>query len=143
MTKTGGKSLGQYVKRIMEEQHLTMNDVERRSGGGITDAYVGNIINGKVKSPSAVKLKALADGLGVPVLDLFRIAAEIEEGPEGSRPRDPWPVLSLLRAVEKIVTSDDLTAIVQALLEMSAAELQAVQKFIKSRQKKPNGKKGR
>ena len=144
MSQTGGESLGQYVKRVMEEKRLTMHDVEELSEGGITDAYVGNIINGKVKSPSAMKLKALARGLGVSAVELFRIAAGLEGDEAHLASRETWSVARLLRAAEKIVKSEPLTGITQALLEMSVQDVEAVQKFVKSRQKKkPNGKKGK
>lgn len=140
---TGGERLSRYVKQIMEEKHLTIRDVEIRSGGGIADAYVNNIINGKVKTPSAVKLAALAKGLGVSAFDVFRVAVDLdEEDLKGIPKSDPWPARRLLRVIDKIVGSDELTWIVQALLELPSRDLQAVQKFIGSlHKKKPNGKK--
>jgi transcriptional regulator with XRE-family HTH domain len=140
---TGGERLSRYVKKIMEEKHLTIRDVEIRSGGGIADAYVNNIFNGKVKTPSAVKLAALAKGLGVSAFEVFSVAVNLDEEDLKAIPKsDPWPAQRLIRAIDKIVSGDELTDIVQALLELPAKDLQAVQKFIGSlHKKKPNGKK--
>jgi transcriptional regulator with XRE-family HTH domain len=140
---TGGERLSRYVKKIMEEKHLTIRDVEIRSGGGIADAYVNQIINGKVKTPSAVKLAALAKGLGVSAFDVFSEAVILDVEDLKAIPKsDPWPARRLLRTIDKIVESDELTGIVQVLLELPSKDLQAVQKFINSlHKKKPNGKK--
>jgi len=138
----GVETLSQYVKRIMDEKHLTMVDVEERSEKRIADAYVANIMNGLARNPSVDKLKALAVGLGEPEDDVFKVARGlpldyVEEGG-----RDPWPGMILAKAIEKIVTSPELTKILQALMQMSLKELKAVLKYIESRKKSKSNKKG-
>src|SRR5947209_2606346 len=68
------ESLDQYARRVIKEKGLSLSDVERRSGGSISDSYVCGIINGNVGSLTITKLKALALGLGVPEDELFAVA---------------------------------------------------------------------
>jgi transcriptional regulator with XRE-family HTH domain len=71
---TRHEGLDQYVRRILKEKGLSLSEVERRSGGSISDSYVCGIINGNVGSLTIAKLKALALGLGVPEDEVFAVA---------------------------------------------------------------------
>src|SRR5215217_8419172 len=66
--------LSRYVKRVLKEKGFTLRDIEVRSGGEITDGYVADILRGAARNPSALKIKALARGLGVDAHELFDIA---------------------------------------------------------------------
>jgi transcriptional regulator with XRE-family HTH domain len=134
----GAETLAQYVKRILDEKQLTMTDVEERSEKGIADAYVANIMRGLATNPSVDKLKALAVGLGEPEDDVFKVARGLPLDYMEEGGRDPWPGTILAKAIEKIVTSPELTKILQALMQMSLKELKAVLRYIESR-KKPKG----
>ena len=68
------ETLDKYVRRILKEKGLSLSDVERRSGGGISDSYICGIINGTVGSLTIIKLKALAQGLGIGEDELFAVA---------------------------------------------------------------------
>lgn len=68
------ESLAEYVKRVRNAQDLSLNDVQNRSGGRISNAYVSKIENGYVTNVTPDKLKALAKGLGVSVDELFALA---------------------------------------------------------------------
>ena len=72
------ESLSVYVKRVMEEKHLTAKEVERRSGGEIGDSHVINVANGTTSNLTIDKMKALATGLGVDPVELFRVAIAAE-----------------------------------------------------------------
>lgn len=65
------ESLGDFVRRIMDEKNLTLELVQRNSTNRIDGAYVHDILKGKSKNPSILKLIALADGLGEPKELLF------------------------------------------------------------------------
>jgi transcriptional regulator with XRE-family HTH domain len=68
------ETLGDYVRRIRNEKHLSCADIEKRSarfGKPITGSYVNRIENNPALNPTAVALKALANGLGVPVPELM------------------------------------------------------------------------
>ena len=129
------ETLSQYVKRIMDEKHLKVHDVEVRSGKGIADAYVANIVSGVAKNPSVDKLKALAVGLGVDEDDVFLVARGLPLSKRGQRRGgEPWPAHVLLKAMERIVASLELTKILQAVLQMSPKEAKDMLKFIESKQ---------
>jgi transcriptional regulator with XRE-family HTH domain len=67
------ESLGDFVRRVRRENRLSTTDVEKRSGGRISDAYVTRIENGQVKNVSGEKLAALAKGLGITEPMLFSL----------------------------------------------------------------------
>jgi transcriptional regulator with XRE-family HTH domain len=129
------ETLSQYVKRILIEKQFTHKSVEERSEKGITDAYVGSIVNGSAKNPSVDKLKALAVGLDEPEDEVFKVARGLPLNYQEGVTYDPWPGTVLAKAMERIVSSADLTKIVQALLLMSFKDRQAVWKNIESMNK--------
>ena len=93
------ETLSKYVDRVMKEKNLKALDVEARAteaGHKITDTYVTNIVRGTNKNLSVEKLLALADGLDVDKVELFKVAAGIKDQ------RDSWTVQSLIRAVQKL-----------------------------------------
>jgi transcriptional regulator with XRE-family HTH domain len=127
------ETLSQYVKRTLEQKQLTMRDVEVRSQGGIADAYVANILKGLSRNPSVDKLKALAVGLGEPEDDVFKVARGLPLGDTQGRGGEPWPGNVLVNAMQRVVSSPELTSLLQALLQMSAKELKAVTQFIEKK----------
>lgn len=95
------ETLAEYVDRIMKEKNLKSLDVEARSiaaGNRIADSYVDNIVKGTTKNPSVEKLNALADGLGVDKIELFKVASGIAE------PEDAWSPQTLLKAYQKMTS---------------------------------------
>jgi transcriptional regulator with XRE-family HTH domain len=140
--QNGPETLGQYVKRVMDEKGFGLKDVEMMSDGAITDAYVANIVNGAASNPSVDKLKALAVGLRVDEDELFRVARGLPaDRSVPAKPADPSHTRMILRLMEKVAISPRLTKILQELVRLSAEDQEAVQKFIESRQKPQPGKK--
>ncbi|HWP44994.1 MAG TPA: helix-turn-helix transcriptional regulator [Blastocatellia bacterium] len=143
-SKVGPESLSQYVKRVIEEKALTLHDVELLSGKRITDTYVSNIISGEASNPSIDKIQALARGLGVEVLELFKAAVGKEEDesgvesqakqPDKAGAEDATQALMVVRMMEKVVLNEILRKIVRRLMTMSDEELESVHSFILSRQ---------
>jgi transcriptional regulator with XRE-family HTH domain len=123
------KDLSEYVRQVMKLKGLTQKDVQRMSGGRITDGYVASITTGRAKNLSVDKLKALADGLGVDADALFRVACGRLEGIEssGSGP----DVLMILETVQKAVMSPDVTEILEEVVRMRTEEKSALLKSIK------------
>jgi transcriptional regulator with XRE-family HTH domain len=70
------EDLADYVQRIRFDKDLSLRDVEKRSNGKITGAYINNIENRLVLGNSVTpkKLSALATGLGVSEEEVFAIA---------------------------------------------------------------------
>ena len=106
------ESLPDYVRRVRKEGGFSTTDVERQSGGAISDAYVTRIENGYVKNVSPEKLKALAKGLKRPEDEIFDVArgvnanAGIEEmrisffgGGAGLSEEDWQEVMSVARSL--------------------------------------------
>jgi len=68
------ETLGDFVRRIRTEKHLSCADVEKRSarfGKRIAGSYVNRIENEPKLRPTGDRLRALANGLGVPVPELM------------------------------------------------------------------------
>lgn len=68
------EDLAQYVRRVRTEKGLSTTDVENNSSRKISDAYVTQIENRRVKNVSPEKLQALAKGLRVPEDEVFAVA---------------------------------------------------------------------
>lgn len=124
------KDLSEYVRQVMKLKGLTQKDVQRMSGGRITDGYVASITTGRAKNLSVDKLKALADGLGVDADALFRVACGRLEGLEVSGSGGP-DVLMILETVQKAVMSPDVTEILEEVVRMRTEERSALLKSIK------------
>ena len=115
-------SLSKFVRDTRLEKHLSAGDVERNSGGRISDAYVLRIENGQVANVSPEKLDALADGLGIPADEIYRVARGLPQ----EKPKDRLEILAE-------------TFEGQELTEQDWAEIEAVLKTMidqKKRQKK-------
>ena len=84
------ESLGDFVRRIRTQKNMSCADVSRRSARKgqrpIAASYANRIENDPKLRPSADRLKALADGLGVPAEELF--ARAIGFAPEGETPEE-------------------------------------------------------
>jgi transcriptional regulator with XRE-family HTH domain len=106
------ETLGEYVSRVMDEKNLKVKDVERRAGGIISDSYVTNIMNGVATNLTIEKLNALAVGLGVDKVELFKVASGIKD------PEETWTPQSLIRLLQKI-------------LSLKSSEIKQIKKILK------------
>lgn len=78
MATRNPNSFGDFVQQTRQEKSLSCKDVEKRSarfGKRIAGSYVNRIENDPTLHPTAVALKALAYGLGVPPLEVLARAA--------------------------------------------------------------------
>jgi transcriptional regulator with XRE-family HTH domain len=74
MATRSPKPFGDFVQRTRQEKGLSCKDVEkqsRRFGKPIAGSYVNRIENNPALKPTAVALKALAHGLGIPVEEVL------------------------------------------------------------------------
>lgn len=124
------RDLSEYVRELMKLKGLTQKDVQRMSGGRITDGYVASITTGRAKNLSVDKLIALADGLGVDADELFQVARGLPERLENSSSRGP-DALMILETVQKAVTSPEVTEILEAVVLLRAEERDALLNSIK------------
>jgi transcriptional regulator with XRE-family HTH domain len=121
--------LSDYVRRVMKLKGLTQNDVERMSGGRITDGYVASITTDRATNLSVEKLVALADGLGVDIDELFHVARGL---PENERKTTyTADALKILELVQKAVVSPDVTQILSEAVRMSPEQRRLLLKCMK------------
>jgi transcriptional regulator with XRE-family HTH domain len=113
----------------MKLKGLTQNDVERMSGGRITDGYVASITTNRATNLSVDKLVALADGLGVDADELFHVARGLPEDEQTTT--YTTDALKILETVQKVVTSPDVTEILDEALRMSPEKRRLLLKLMK------------
>jgi transcriptional regulator with XRE-family HTH domain len=100
--------LSQFVKQLMTSRQMTIHEIRRNATAEITESYISGIVKGSSCNPSVRKLVALASGLGVDPVELFRVAAGLErehEGPQSLPSPDPVGLISLMK---KIASDDKL-----------------------------------
>ena len=86
---TNEQSTGRICQATRLAKRFTATEVERNSGGKISDSYILRIENGQVANVSHDKLDALAEGLQVPHDEVHRIA-------RGLSPEAPKEKLEIL-----------------------------------------------
>lgn len=140
--------LKSYVKRILKQKRMTLRDVQLRSGGAITQAYVGAIVQGIHSNPTVEKLKALARGLGVDEDELFRAARGIpKQEASGTQSAGSGQTLDFLELMQRIAADPGLLSIVEELVTLPPDAQTAVLKMVRTlsepgQSKKPKSKIG-
>ena len=129
MRRVGKEKLADYVRRVMKQKQLKLRDVERRSGGDITNGYISGIITGRINNLSLEKLKALAKGLDVDVHELFSAAmgepAQAADAPLTYSHSDlHW----LLGVLQQAAINPVIMKMLQELVEMTPREREMVSK---------------
>lgn len=94
------EKLREYIRKI-KEQGTPVAQIARQSEGEITDSYIFDILSGKTKHISVDKLVALAKGLGMDSVELFKLTIGYTPSPD---------------------TAHDLTALLKILIEMTPKE---------------------
>ena len=64
-------SLGNYLRTERQRKHMSLRDVERATGGEVSNAYLSQLENGKIARPSPMILWALSLALGCSYKDLM------------------------------------------------------------------------
>jgi hypothetical protein len=121
------EELIKLIKGVMEQKQLSVLQIQKRSGGKIKDSFIFDILKSKTKTLSVEKVHALAEGLGVSAIDVFKAASgqavEFEYA-------EPWPTKTLLRTLEAIADDPDLTQIIKSLTKAKPARIKAVRKAL-------------
>ena len=109
------KVLAEYVRQTRLAKRFTATEVERNSGGKISDSYILRIENGQVANVSHDKLDALAEGLQVPHDEVHRIARGLS--PEG--PKEKLEILAETFDGSDLTEKDwaEIEAVVRVLIE--------------------------
>lgn len=133
MRRLGKEKLADYVSRVMKQKQLKLRDVERRSGGDITNGYISGIINSRINNVSLGKLKALAKGLEVDIYELFSAAMDEPRqlADEVSSYAQP-DVLWLLGIMQEIAATPELLKILHELVQMTPKDREIVARVIES-----------
>ena len=61
--------LGKRIRQLRIENNLTM--IELSKLGKVSQSYISDLENGKIKNPSIIKIEKIAAALGVPVIELL------------------------------------------------------------------------
>lgn len=76
-------TLGQYLRAIREDRGLTLRQVEEATGKEVSNAYLSQLENDKIKKPSPHILHALAELYAISYTGLMEKAGYLK--PPGSR----------------------------------------------------------
>jgi hypothetical protein len=111
------------IQQVMKEKDISVPQIQQRSGGNIKVSFIYDILSGKTKTISVETVHALAAGLGMNSLDVFKAASGEEisfDHPE------PWPPHILLKIMEQVVDDPELTEIVKALVQATPKKRKAI-----------------
>lgn len=103
------ESFGDFIRRIRKAKGLSCKDVEKQSarfGKRIAGSYVNRLENSHKIRPTAERLTALANGLGVPIEEVLARAADVV--PFGTKSGDELHLITAFRALSKEHKADIL-----------------------------------
>ena len=109
------KALAEFVRFARTEKKLSVSDVERNSGGEISDSYISRIENGQIANVSPDKLDALAKGLGINADDIYRVA----RGLEPSKSKDRMEIMAETFDGQDLTEQDwqEIEAVLRTMIE--------------------------
>ena len=110
------------IQRVMSEKGISVLQIQKRSGDKIKESFLYDILNGKTKTMSVEKVHALAEGLGLDSLDVFKAAS----GEEVFTHPEPWPPHTLLKTMEQVVDDPEITEIIKALVQAKPKQRKAI-----------------
>jgi transcriptional regulator with XRE-family HTH domain len=124
------EQLRKFLREVMDKKGLSEWEIEKRAKGRIKDSYIKDILSGKTKSISVEKLNALAEGLGVDGVELYKVAS-------GSctpvAQDDAWPPGLFAKVVDRLLHDLDFAAVVKMAFALKPARLKALRKEIDTR----------
>ena len=89
-------TLGQYLASIRADRRLTLRQVEEATNKEVSNAYLSQIENDKIRKPSPNVLHALAEIYGISYEQLMDMAGYITSA--ARRKRKAWPCSNVRRA---------------------------------------------
>jgi transcriptional regulator with XRE-family HTH domain len=110
-------NLSKFVRELVASRQMSIHEIRTNATGEITESYISGIVKGSSSNPSVRKLVALASGLGVDPVELFKVAAGLS-GEEKSRSTFPAPdTAAFIGLMKRIVSNNKLFDIMaEALL---------------------------
>lgn len=124
------EDLAKLVKRIVREKRLRLRDIERLSGGKISNGYISDLMAGKQSNPTIEKIHALAQGLGVHPGILFEAASSQYRDRERLEIEIPQ-ARAFVDMLRRIIDSPRILGILEALVYMPEHEQDLVLRFVR------------
>jgi transcriptional regulator with XRE-family HTH domain len=124
------EELIKLINQVMGKKGLSVLQIQKRSGGKIKDSFIFDILKGKTKTLSVEKVHALAEGLGISAIEVFKAASGEAAQFEYT---DSWTSKSLLQTMETVVDDPQLTNILKSLVKAKPAKIKAVQKVLEEK----------
>lgn len=137
MANKSRETLGDFVRRIRKEKNLSLADVSKQSasfGKRITASYVNRIENNLKRRPGTDRLTALANGLGVPVEELFARATGIVHLGNSS---DELELITRFRELSPKRKADVLKIVDMWYSELTPKEIALIEKSNENRRTLP------
>lgn len=127
------EGLSRFVKELMASRQMTIHEVSNNAAAEITESYISGIIKGSSANPSVRKLLALASGLHVDPVELFKVAAGLSGSGEGvPRPFRAPDAPALVAIMRRIVSDDKLLEIMDEALLLEASDRLAALKILRT-----------
>ena len=95
------RSLGVRLREIREECGLSISDVQRISGGSVSNTYLSQVENGKIKDPGISRMCELAELYEIDLDEML----DLPTGPKSLKPQEA----DLLRVFRRLSTKDRQT----------------------------------
>jgi hypothetical protein len=125
-------NLSTFVREVMTSRQMTIHEVRTNATAEITESYISGIVKGSSCNPSVRKLVALASGLGVDPVELFKVAAGVT-GERNTAQSFPAPdAAALLAVMKRIVSNDKLIDIMTEALLLESSGRLAVLRVLRS-----------
>jgi len=109
----------------MASRQMTIHEIRTNATAEITESYISGIVKGSSCNPSVRKLVALASGLGVDPIELFRVAAGLTGEQECPQPFQSPDAASLIATMRRIVSDEKLLDIMDEALLLQTDDRQA------------------
>jgi transcriptional regulator with XRE-family HTH domain len=103
----------EFIRAVMKQKGISVPEIAKRSGGTIKASYIFDILSGKTRHISVTKLNALAKGMDVDSVELFRAASGYATSPDAA---------------------SELTAIFRIVLDMNAKQRAALLTQLRKKQ---------
>jgi hypothetical protein len=114
-----------FVKDLMASRKMTIHEVKENATTEITESYISGIIKGSSCNPSVRKLVALASGLGVDAVELFKVAAGLSGDHMSPETFPAQDAATLIAIMKRIVSNDNLFAVMSEALLLEADDRRA------------------
>jgi transcriptional regulator with XRE-family HTH domain len=75
-----GLILGDYLRLARESLHLNYSNVTYLSSGEVSQNYLAQLENGKIRQPSIRKLHMLSSIYGIPFYQILHVAGYLSDG---------------------------------------------------------------